>query len=377
MKVLLLSPYDAPSHAYWRRGLCDYLSDWQWTCLTLPPRFFSWRIRGNSLTWGLAQRPLLEEPYDLVLATSMTDLATLRGLVPRLGRVPSGLYFHENQFAYPASAQQRFAVEPQMVSLYSALAADRLLFNSHYNMTTFLSGVGDLLKKLPDAVPEGVVETLQGKAEVLPVPLFRPETPVIPPETPLFRHETPMASRPDGPLQVVWNHRWEYDKGPERLLAAVQSLPAHLPLQFHVLGQRFRKYPPEFDTLERLLQSRGWLGCWGYLDDVARYNRLLGQAHLVISTAHHDFQGLAVLEAVARGCIPLVPDRLAYPEWFAPCWRYPNGEGETAAMCERIETLVRVRPAAGTVDVSSLYWDNLGPCYRSVLTQIARTQGAA
>lgn len=359
MRTLLLSPYDAPSHAYWRSGLCRHLGDWEWTCLTLPARFFSWRVRGNSLTWSLEQRAVLESPYDLLIATSMTDLATLRGLVPRLASVPSVLYFHENQFAYPASARQRVGVEPQMVSLYAALAADHLLFNSRYNLTSFMSGIAALLGKLPDAVPPGVVERLEAKAQVLPVPLERPSV-------------APVPRRP-GPLQVVWNHRWEYDKGPELLLAALRQLPAQLALQVHVIGQQFRRRPAEFELIHELLQNRGWLGHFGFIEDVGRYRALLRQAHVVLSTAHHDFQGLAVLEAVAEGCLPLVPARLAYPEWFERQWLYPSGGGETAGLCQRLETLADNRDNLEAPDISALSWQHLQPVYRQTLTQVAKT----
>lgn len=365
MKTLLLSPYDAPSHAYWRTGLCRHLDDWEWTSLTLPARYFSWRVRGNSLTWGLEQRAVLEAPYDLVIATSMTDLATLRGLVPRLAQVPTILYFHENQFAYPASKHQRGSVEPQMVSLYAALAADCLLFNSHYNRTTFLAGVFTLLGKLPDAVPPGVAERLAAKAQVLPVPL---ETSADLP-----------APRRSGPLQVVWNHRWEYDKGPELLLAAIRELPAHLSLQFHVIGQQFRRRPAEFDQIRQTLELRGWLGRWGYIESVEEYRALLREAHVVLSTAHHDFQGLAVLEAVAERCLPLLPDRLVYPEWFAPQWLYASGAGETISLCDRLCALAENRESSeglGSLkapDISALSWTQLESVYRTTLIKVAES----
>ncbi|HMW49077.1 MAG TPA: DUF3524 domain-containing protein, partial [Cellvibrionaceae bacterium] len=119
MRILLLSAYDAPSHRYWRQGLIDQLSDYRFTCLTLPPRHFNWRIRGNPISW--LDAPQLTAAYDLILATSMVDLATLRGLVPALSRTPCIYYCHENQFAYPESPRQMRPLEPLMVTLYGAL----------------------------------------------------------------------------------------------------------------------------------------------------------------------------------------------------------------------------------------------------------------
>ncbi len=52
------------------------------------------------------------------------------------------------------------------------------------------------------------------------------------------------------------------------------------------------------------------------MENKREYQALLQQSNVVLSTALHDFQGIAVLEGVAAGCIPVVPNRLAYPELF-------------------------------------------------------------
>lgn len=147
MRVLLLSAYEAVSHRYWAQSLMAEVNDVSWTLLSLPPRHFSWRIRGNPLSWWLKEYETLSESYEVVLATSMVDIATLVGLFPHLGRARKIVYFHENQFAYPESSDQIPQVEAKMVNLYAALAADTLVFNTAYNRDSFFDGARRLLKK--------------------------------------------------------------------------------------------------------------------------------------------------------------------------------------------------------------------------------------
>lgn len=315
MKALILSAYDARSHQLWRDNIKAMFPHIQWHELTLPPRYFSWRVRGNSLTWAFNHRATLTDNFDFILSTSMTDLSALRGFVPSLSTVPTAIYFHENQFAYPdnpaTSANSLNAVEPQILSIYTALCADEIVFNSAFNKASFIDGAKALLHKLPDHVPKGLIETLK-RARVIPVPLAQA----------LFKQRQESATLRTEPLTIVWNHRREYDKGPALLLAIVSSLAskgAHFRL--HVLGQRFRQTPAEFVEIERILDSHYRSsgitpGHQGFIDSQAEYYAILSGADVVLSTATHDFQGLAILEATALGCTPLTPRCMAYPEYL-------------------------------------------------------------
>jgi glycosyltransferase involved in cell wall biosynthesis len=319
VKVLLLSAYAANSHVYWQDSLLALFPQWQWQVLALPPRHFSWRVRGNPLYWSIADRPTLEQDYDLLIATSMVDLATLRGLVPKLSAVPTVLYFHENQFVYPQDRQKHSLLEAQMVSLYSALAADSLLFNSDYNQRSFFEGCGDLLRRLPDMVPPGILEGLQRKSRVLPVPLKEVG------EGGMQGRRWPGAKRqaPAKPLRLAWLGRFEHDKGGDGLKLILHELEKiELHYELALIGQQFRNSPPVFQEIERDFSHR--LVQFGYLNSTADYRQYLEDADIVLSTALHEFQGLAVLEAVRAGCLPAVPNRLVYPEIFASEFCYPS-----------------------------------------------------
>lgn len=372
MKILLLSAYAAQSHVQWQRGLRAMLPEFEWQVLELPPRHFSWRVRGNALYWALQERELLNGGYDLVLATSMVDLATLRGLVPTLCTTPAILYFHENQFDYPRQQRQHSLLEAQMVSLYSAVAADSLLFNSNYNRESFLDGCEKLLGRLPDKVPPGVVALLREKSAILPVAIDRDLLAKASPAWP-----GTASGAPGKPLRIVWCGRFEYDKGAQGLLPVLQQLERQqCEYELALVGQQFRNLPPVFADIQREFPHR--LVHCGYLEEAGDYHALLRGADVVLSTSLHEFQGLAVLEAVAAGCIPAVPDRLAYRDIYPDEYRYPSLPGSPLSEARgAAQLLLRLADSVrnGTVrppDISAFDRRNLGLRYLEVITGLAR-----
>jgi glycosyltransferase involved in cell wall biosynthesis len=357
MRILLLSAYHTDSHQSWCDGLMAQFPEHQWTLLSLPGRYFSWRIRGNALSWSCGEFAQIDGQYDLLIATSMVDLAALRGLKPHLGQTRCILYMHENQFAYPVNASQFNSVEPAMVNLYSALAADRVLFNSHYNLSSFLQGVETLLRKLPDHAPLSLLATLRQKSRVLPVPLN------------LAACLQPRPINADMPLKVLWNHRWEYDKGPDTLAALLEKVEEQaLPIEFYLLGRQFRQIPTHLQQVlarqPRCVKHRGFLPKEAYL-------ALLAECHVALSTALHEFQGLALLEAAAMGATPLAPARLAYPEWLPAAYLYPDAQGDAQAESEAIlQRLLAWRntPATPPHGAAQYLWSNLHNTYIDELT---------
>jgi len=302
-RILLLSAYRSDSHAAWVDWLTGNIKSVEWIVRELPGRHFAWRIRGNPLSW-LDDIPA--EPPDRVLATSMVDLATLKGIHPQLAGVPTTYYFHENQLAYPVSRNQVKTIEHAIVQIYGALAADELLFNSDYNRRTFLEGTAEFAAKMPDRAPRDLPERLSPKCRVLPVPI----------------EPVPAAEKRDHKL-IVWNHRWEYDKRPELFAEAVCRLTDRgVDFRLALLGKRPRNTPQALTRIRERLPDR--IVADGLLPR-EDYRALLGRAGVVVSTADHEFQGLAMLEAVSAGAIPLVPDALCYPEQYSQEFRYQAG----------------------------------------------------
>ncbi|NLQ16175.1 DUF3524 domain-containing protein [Marinomonas sp. M1K-6] len=356
MRILLISAYEASSHKAWANTLMDGLGQHEWEYLSLPARHFAWRIRGNamSLAFDPQFKPILDKSYDLVLATSMTDVVGLKAFCPNLQNLPWLLYFHENQFAYPASDKQQGLIEMQMVTLYSALAADTCIFNSQFNKTSFFAGARALLKKLPDYVSPDWLNDTEAKAQVLPVPLDIP----VSVEALLLAEEDVNLKTQSKRVKLVWSARWEFDKGPDRLLAILEALEhRELDYEIAILGEQFRSIPKEFAQIKAQFSHR--ITQFGFAPSRADYLRFLASSDMVLSTALHEFQGLAVLEAVALGCVPVLPNRQVYPELFTQTsngdqYLYQsdlnNIKQEAKHAVDLIEQLTKQNVAAPSVD---------------------------
>lgn len=330
----------------------------EWTLLSLPGRFFNWRIRGNALSWGVGQRSVLEKEYDLVLATSMVDCATLRGLVPSLAAIPWVVYFHENQFEYPVNSTNNHT-EPKMVSLYNALCADKIVFNSQYNYQTFIAGLDTFLKKMPDEVPKQTISFIAQKSSVISVPIK------------IDKNISNKKNDNTVPV-LLWNHRWEYDKGPLQLYNIINELyQRKFVFKLNLIGQQFRVIPDEFKKIKKDFSDV--LLNYGFIESVDKYKEILKSSDFVLSTSLHDFQGLAILNAVAEGCIPVVPSRLAYTEIFQEQYRYDSDlalpKNEAGKMADKIIELdgLRKKGDLDDIDISNFSIDKLRPLYSKAM----------
>jgi hypothetical protein len=86
------------------------------------------------------------------------------------------------------------------------------------------------------------------------------------------------------------------------------------------------KNPGAFDDLKKSMEDRPY-----YLlrtKDVAytkeSYYRALQEGKVAISFSDQETWGIAMQEAVLCGCLPLVPDRLSYPELYLPEFIYTD-----------------------------------------------------
>ena len=244
---------------------------------------------------------------DLLVVSDMLDLACFLALTrSKVKDTPVVLYFHENQITYPWSPDDpdlKLQRDNQygFINYTSALAADRVCFNSKYHFDSFLKALPNFLGQFPDYKGLDNVETIRKKSTVLHLGLdleqFKPESSIPKSELPV----------------ILWNHRWEYDKNPEQFFKVLFQLKAeNIPFQLILLGTVYARQPKIFKEAQEKLSAE--MIHSGYTEDFETYKQLLHQADILLVTSQQDFFGGSIVEAIYCNCHPILPDRLAYPE---------------------------------------------------------------
>ncbi|VAW42119.1 hypothetical protein MNBD_DELTA03-1305, partial [hydrothermal vent metagenome] len=311
-KIVIIEPYYGGSHKAFIDGLLKNLPA-AFTLHTLPARKWKWRMRLAAPCFAAqVQSGELElSAVDCILCSPFLDVAAFRSLLPPAFRtLPIYTYFHENQFAYPVQVNDKRDFHFALTNLTTALASDRLAFNSQYNFSSFLEGCRGLLGKMPDMALPDWEDSLRAKTTILHPPLDFREIDAL---------SDSLRNNPE-PL-ILWNHRWEHDKNPELFFAALFALQREgVPFRVIVAGESFLRQPKIFAEARIRLADR--IEHFGYVESRQDYITLLTRADLIISTARHEFYGIAVLEAVRAGCRPLLPNSLSYPELFPADFLY-------------------------------------------------------
>jgi len=290
----------------------------------MPDRFWKWRMHGGGITLArrfnethrLSCRQQIPPLPHVILATDMIDLTTFQSLTRRITHnIPAILYMHENQITYPlpdtvgAGPMRRQQGERDLhygfINYASMMAADLVLFNSEHHRSDFFSQLPSFLKHFPEFNELETIPLLVEKSEVMPVGV----------DIQGLNKAKSSYGQSDPPL-ILWNQRWEYDKNPEQFFAALCVLKREgIPFRLAVCGANFRQKPAEFE--EARVALAGQIIHWGYAE-TDKYQQLLWDASITISTANHEFFGISIVEAVACNTFPILPRRLSYPELLPP-----------------------------------------------------------
>ena len=365
MKFLFLEPFFGGSHRYFAEGLSQH-SRYQIDLVTLPARFWKWRMRGAAL-YFLKNSPPLED-YDGLITSDLMSLSDFRSLIGA-GCPPALVYFHESQITYPLAPGEAMDVHFGFTDMTTALAAERILFNSQTHFDAFFSKLPKFLKMMPDFRPTWVVDEIRSRAGVL-----HPGCDVAN----LNHGAPPVRSKP--PL-IIWNHRWEFDKNPKDFFLALdEMIKRGIDFRLALLGENFQNCPKDFTAARKRYGKR--IVRYGHEPSRLAYEAWLKEGTVVISTAWQENFGISMVEAISAGCIPLLPRRLSYPEIIPESshkdFLYKNQE-------ELVEKLARVLSGTSgserkieklSFEMKRFSWEHMIPHYDDELKTLGFMQGS-
>ncbi|MEM8925066.1 MAG: DUF3524 domain-containing protein [Actinomycetota bacterium] len=342
LKLLIVEPWFDGSHRRWAEGY-QQASSHDVHVLGLPGELWRWRLRGGAVpladliqTWMAANgRP------DVLMVSGLVDVSQLLGLTRRhLNGTPVVVYQHESQLLYPT--QSAVDQDSALHNWLSWLAADEVWFNSPFHMYGVIERLEPWLEQLPDKSHLPKVDEVTKKFVVEPVGVDvqgirnLPEVPV-----------------PPGPPVILWPHRWEADKDPEAFGNALMKV-AQAGHEFGLIlaGEDPAGFSGSADEArQRIAQAFGARVLAVGPFDHARYRMALARADIVVSCAKHEFFGIAVVEAIAAGCVPVLPRALSYPDLIPRDWHeavlYEPGTFGTALTSALVSFTHRKRATAG------------------------------
>jgi glycosyltransferase involved in cell wall biosynthesis len=376
MHILLLEPYMSGSHASWAQSYALH-SRHEVEIMSLSGQFWKWRMHGGAI--NLAKQFLSQgRNPDLILASDMLDLGIFLALTrKRTARIPTAVYFHENQISYPWSPEDRDTRKDRdkhygFINYTSAYAADTVLFNSAYHREAFLEGLPRLLMHFPDHRDLENLEAIAQKSRVLHLGMdfarfdeFKPGG-----------NGSGRDNKSRLPL-ILWNHRWEYDKNPEEFFEVLNLLQSRgLAFQVALLGESFSRVPQEFERARKQLGDK--IIQYGYIEDFPGYAEWVFKADILPVTSNQDFFGMSVVEAVYCGCFPLLPKRLSYPEIVPPSacpYNYYDDFSDLVQKLTRaVENVKYLRETSLRPFVERFSWRQMAPLYDDVFSQVINTR---
>ena len=298
-KILFLESFYSGSHKAFADGL-KHNSRHKIDILTMPARFWKWRMKGAAMYF--AEQINNIEKYNLIFATDLINISDLKAF---LGSKcpPIILYFHENQLAYPLNKNEKLDYHYGLTDFTNVITSDCVVFNSETHRSTFLKELPIFLNHLPDFVPLWPIDKITSKSIVI--------YPGI--EDAVLSKEDQLENTKNSIPIIIWNHRWEFDKNPTTFFNVLFKLKEeNIPFKLALLGEKYKKQPPVFKEAAARLKEN--IIHTGYIESYSDYLNMLKKGDIVISTANQENYGIAVIEAILAGCMPLLPNRLSYPE---------------------------------------------------------------
>ena len=308
LKILLIEPFYSGSHKSWADSY-TMNSEHSIEIISLKGIYWKWRMHGGAITLAKKFNKFINENGvpDLILTTDMLNLPVFSAFV-NIGDTPIVTFFHENQLTYPWSTQDRDKAKQRdhhygFINYTTALKSDLIMFNSKFHKVSFINALRKFLKQFPDHNEVSNVDVIEGKSVVSHLGL------------PLKKFDEFKINSNNAIPIILWNHRWEYDKNPNSFFNALKQLKAaKIFFNLIILGE-------EFDTeMDVFSEAREYFSDeilhMGYCDSFAEYAKWLWKSDILPVTSNQEFFGASVMEAVYCNTIPILPNRLTYPELF-------------------------------------------------------------
>ncbi|XP_077009814.1 tRNA-queuosine alpha-mannosyltransferase isoform X3 [Tamandua tetradactyla] len=369
MSVLIIEAFYGGSH----RQLADLLQEELADCVlhTLPAKKWHWRARTSALYFS--QNVPISEHYRILFASSVLNLTELIALRPDLGKLKKILYFHENQLIYPVKKCQERDFQYGYNQILSCLVADVVVFNSMFNMESFLTSIGKFMKLIPDHRPKDLESIIRPKCQVIYFPIRFPDVSRFMPKhkTTHFKKMLGLkeneSATPSRALPLYQEQRgaeslcknFNLESGPRNAHSGVDtaqegSLGSSL-MQMSDLNKSNSSDNSSSHHEENKCNLT--LNLYDSLDGGDDQQRPL---HIVWP---HRW-----LEAVYCGCYPLCPKDLVYPEIFPAEYLYSTPEQLSKRLqnfCKRPD-IIRKHLYKG--EMAPFSWAALHGKFRSLLT---------
>jgi glycosyltransferase involved in cell wall biosynthesis len=367
-RVVLVEPYYGGSHRAWADGLVAY-SRHEIHLVTHAAAYWRWRLRASALTLAEAVAGVVADhgPPDVLLVSDMVHVPALLGFLRRdIGDPAVVLYLHENQLTHPVGPRDRPDESLALANWLSMAVADRVLVNSEDQLDDLRVALPVLLGRALDHSHAPRLDEVLTRCEVLPVGVD-------------LTGIAPDGHPPPAEPLVVWNHRWDREKRADRLFSALHRLADEgVAFRLALAGENLRIDPQEFDSIRRRLGDR--VAHVGTLDREG-YHRLLAGSDVTVSTADHETFGIAAVEAMVAGCVPLLPDRLSYPEIVPERWHravlYGPDELDDRLRAVLSDLTAARAAVAGLADAMRRYnWPIMAPRYDALIDELISAPGA-
>ncbi|XP_070928808.1 tRNA-queuosine alpha-mannosyltransferase isoform X12 [Macaca nemestrina] len=366
MSILIIEAFYGGSH----KQLVDLLQEELGDCVlyTLPAKKWHWRARTSALYFS--QTIPISEHYRTLFASSVLNLTELAALRPDLGKLKTILYFHENQLIYPVKKCQERDFQYGYNQILSCLVADVVVFNSVFNMESFLTSIGKFMKLIPDHRPKDLESIIRPKCQVIYFPIRFPDVSRFMPKHKTTHLKKMLSLKGNGGtvLSMALPFQPEQRDSEGLLKNSNSECDAHCGLDTarrEYLGNSLRQESdlkkstsPENSSSHRGENKQNLtVNPCATLGGDANQQRLL---HIVWP---HRW-----LEAVYCGCYPLCPKDLVYPEIFPAEYLYSTPEQLSKRLqnfCKRPD-IIRKHLYKG--EIAPFSWAALHGKFRSLLT---------